>query len=278
MSCSVAILTLDEEQNLPRLLATLGWCDDIVVIDSGSRDATVEIARSAGARVVERRLDTWDAQGNFMLHEVEYRHPWLYYSDADEELPPDLIAEIADVTSADAAARAPEVAAYRLRYRNLWRGRWLRHATLYPTWITRLMRPERCRYERREVNAHPIADGEVRDLAAHFHHHPMARGVEHWLAKHDAYALGEARENLRTADEPVAWGDLFATDPMRRRRALKLASARMPMRPSLKFAYLYLWRRGFLDGAPGFDYVRLQCRYEAMIVRHLRELRRAARP
>jgi len=273
MSCSVAILTLDEEAMLPRALACLSWCDDIVVIDSGSTDRTVEIARAAGARVVERKLDDWATQGNFMLHDVSYKHAWVYYMDADETLPADLIAEIGRVTAVSPSNDTPS--AYRVRYRNWFRGVWLKHATPYPTWITRLMRPDRCRYEPRTVNAHPMVQGRVGELQAHFDHYSFDRGLEHWIAKHNKYSTAEAKESLAARTSGVPFGSLISTDPVRRRRGWKLLFQRMPARPWLKFLYLYLWRRGFLDGAAGRDYCRLNAMYETMIVLKMRDQRDA---
>jgi glycosyltransferase involved in cell wall biosynthesis len=266
---SVALLTLNEEANLPRVLGCLDWCDDLVAIDSGSTDRTLELLEGAGARIVHRKLDDWSTHGNFMLREVEYRHPWLYYIDADEWLPPETIEEI----QGTAGEAGDDVAACRLRYKNFFRGRWLRHATPYPTWITRLMRPDRCRYEPRRVNAHPVCDGEVRDLRGHFHHFSFHRGLDHWFDKHNRYSADEALETLAALERPMPWGDLLAGDAMKRRRALKLLSQRLPMRPTLKFLYLYLLRRGFLDGRPGYDYCRLQAIYEEMITLKAREAR-----
>ena len=74
---SILILTLDEEDNLPRCLASLKWCDDVVILDSGSKDATQKIATDRGARVVERPFDNYAAQRNFGLKEIAYKHPWV---------------------------------------------------------------------------------------------------------------------------------------------------------------------------------------------------------
>src|SRR6185436_5695844 len=85
---SVLILTLNEEDNLPKCLASVSWCDDIVVLDSFSTDRTVEIARAAGARVIQRPFDNWAAHQNWALENIQFKHPWVYYSDADEIVTP----------------------------------------------------------------------------------------------------------------------------------------------------------------------------------------------
>ena len=97
MSVSVLVLTLNEEVNLPGCLESLTWSDDIVVFDSLSTDRTVEIARSVGARVVQRKFDNYAAQRNAALTEVEYRYPWVLMVDADERWPSRIVDEIRDV-------------------------------------------------------------------------------------------------------------------------------------------------------------------------------------
>src|SRR5699024_9656706 len=90
MSVSALIMTLDEEQNLPACLRALSWCDDIVVLDSFSTDRTVEIARAAGTRVVQRAYDSEDAKRNYGLKQIPFRHEWVYTPDADEICTPEL--------------------------------------------------------------------------------------------------------------------------------------------------------------------------------------------
>jgi glycosyltransferase involved in cell wall biosynthesis len=264
---------MNEEENLPRALECVQWCDDIVVVDSGSTDRTIEIAEAAGARVEHHPFENWAAQGNWALHNVEYKHPWVYYMDADEILPDALLKEIEhELENVD-----DSVAAFRLRYKNFYMDRWLRHATLYPTWITRLLRLGRVSYEERLVNPHPVCDGEVRELQEHFHHYSFHKGMEHWFAKHNRYSTSEASETMKSWEQDFPKGDLISRDPVKRRRALKLLSMRMPARPFLKFCYMYFWRRGFLDGYPGLSYCMLQSIYEAMIVAKVKEQQRAAK-
>src|SRR5207249_2857785 len=116
---SILVLTKDEEVNIASCLATLAFSDDIVVLDSFSTDRTVDIAQSfPNVRVVQRSFDTEYVQRNFGLHQIEYKHPWLYVCDADETVPPELAAEIVQRIN-DPLARH---AAYRLRYKNMFMG------------------------------------------------------------------------------------------------------------------------------------------------------------
>src|SRR4051794_36729019 len=99
MKASVLILTLNEEQNLPRCLESVAWSDDVVVFDSFSSDRTVEIARAAGARVIQRRFDNERDHRSASL-QVPFRHAWVYNPDADEVTPPELRDEILAAISA----------------------------------------------------------------------------------------------------------------------------------------------------------------------------------
>lgn len=267
---SALVLTLNEERNIQRCLESLKWCREIVVLDSGSRDRTCEIARALGARVVFRQFDNWAAHLNWALQEIRFASPWVYNCDADEVVPRDLREELCEV----AEAGGNGCVAFRLRYKNFFMGRWIRHCGIYPTWVLRFYRPERVRWTRL-VNPVPVVDGRVGRLRAHFHHYSFANGLEAWIAKHNRYSTEEAVESLRSLREGrVPWRDLVSDDPARRRHALKEFSVRLPCRPTLRFLYMYLLRGGFLDGMPGLIYCRLLAVYEYMIVLKITELQR----
>jgi glycosyltransferase involved in cell wall biosynthesis len=266
---SVLVLTRNEEANLAACLESVRWSDDLVVFDSFSDDRTVEIARSYGARVVQRRYDNEREQRAASL-QVGFKHPWVYNPDADEITPPELRDEMRAVVGDPAQ---PEVA-YRVRFKNMFMGRWIRHCSLYPTWVVRLFRPERVRFER-SINLRYVIDGPEGRLESHFLHHSFNKGLEAWFAKHNHYSQKEAEETLHSllrAETP--WRDLVSGDPVRRRRALKELSFRLPFRPMLRFLYMYVLRRGFLDGGPGLTYCRLLAMYERMIVFKTREILR----
>src|ERR1700760_2823305 len=84
MGVSILVLTLNEEINIGACLDELSWSDDIVVLDSMSRDDTVKIAKARGARVIERQFDNWSSHQNWALQSIEFKHPWVLYLDADE--------------------------------------------------------------------------------------------------------------------------------------------------------------------------------------------------
>jgi glycosyltransferase involved in cell wall biosynthesis len=268
-SVSVLLLTLNEEINIDACLDSLHWSNDIVVFDSHSTDRTVSRACERGARVVQRPFDNWSAHQNWAVTNIEFRNPWVLYLDADERCDDELRAEVI----ARAIPGAPE-AAFRIRRKDFFMGRWLRHAQLYPTWLVRLFRPERIRYERL-VNPVAVVDGPIGQLDAHIVHFPFSHGVAHWIARHNRYSDMEAIEAVKVRDGSSKAPSLLRTrDPNERRRALKDLFLRMPARPVIKFAYYYGWRRGFLDGRAGFTYSTLQAFYEYMIDCKYLELRR----
>ena len=250
----------------------MAWSDDIVVLDSFSTDRTVEIARAAGARVYQHEYVNELSQRRYGLKEITFKHPWVYLPDADEVTPPELRDEML------AIAANPDLceAAFRCRFKVFFMGRWLRHSSLYPTWVGRLVRPDRIDFELREINCYWIVDGLEGHLGNHFIHYSFNKGINWWFDKHNRYSWHEARESLNSLEgERVDWRSILARgDAVRRRRALKALSFRLPGRPLLRFFYMYFLRRGFLDGWPGYVYCRLLASYEFMIVMKMAEIRR----
>jgi glycosyltransferase involved in cell wall biosynthesis len=272
MSISILILTLNEESNIEACLDSLAWSDDIIVLDSGSTDATCRIARERGARTVSRPFDNWSAHQNWAVSNIEFRHPWVLYLDADERCSE----ELRDEALARAGAQAAE-SAFRLRRKDFFMGRWLAHAQLYPTWLVRLFRPGRIRYERL-VNPVAVIDGPVGELQGHIIHFPFSHGISHWIARHNRYSDLEAVEAAKLRQGGGGRrGRLWTSDPNERRRALKDIFFALPCRPVLKFLYYYCWRRGFLDGRAGLSYASLQAIYEYMIACKSWELERRRR-
>ena len=269
MTVSVLVLTLNEEINIRACLDSLSWSNDIVVLDSHSTDATTALATELGARVVRRPFDNWSAHQNWAVSNIEFRNPWVLYLDADERCD----AGLRDEVLARALPDAPE-SAFRIRRKDYYMGRWLRHAQVYPTWLVRLFRPQRIRYERL-VNPVAVVDGPIGELDAHIVHYPFSHGVSHWIARHNRYSDMEAIEVAKVrANGGGKSGNLRAGDTNERRRALKDLFYRMPARPFIKFAYCYGWRRGFLDGRAGLTYATLLAIYEYMIDCKCAELKR----
>ncbi len=269
MGISVLLLTLNEAANLPACLDALAWADDVVVLDSFSQDETVAVAERLGARVYQRAFDNFAGQRNFALDGLAFKHDWILHLDADEIVTPALHAEMLDVI-----ARG-EFDAWRIPSKMMFFGQWLRYSGMYPAYQVRLGHRERLRFKQ-------VGHGQREDLPLErvgtlrepYLHYSFSKGLTEWFDKHNRYASDEAREAARLLADGGGqdWAGLFTREPTRRRRALKALSMRLPFRPTLRFLYMYLLRRGFLDGRAGFTYCRLLSIYEYLIVLKLREL------
>src|SRR5258708_4826538 len=139
MPVSILILTWNEEQNLPDCLKSVAWSDDVVVFDSFSTDRTVELARAAGARGIQRPFDNYGAQREAARTLSQFKHPWALALDADERPDAELVAELLAV----ARGGGGPYDAYRMRRKDFFMGKWIKHATLYPSWFVRFFRHER---------------------------------------------------------------------------------------------------------------------------------------
>lgn len=266
---SILILTRNEEQNLPACLASVSWCDDIHVLDSISTDNTVAIAEAAGAHVTQRPFDNWSSHQNWALQNLPFKHPWVFYLDADEIATPPLCAAMLE-----AAAAPGDRVAFRVQRRDFFLGTWLQHVQTSPFYV-RLFRPEKMRYERL-VNPISIPDGPTGQVAGFLDHFPFSKGIGDWLARHNQYSQLEATQvNLNRSERPQfsLKSALFEPDFHRRRTHQKELFYRLPARPLAKFFALYIAKRGFLDGRAGFTYATLQAIYEYMIVLKVAEFR-----
>jgi glycosyltransferase involved in cell wall biosynthesis len=271
LTISVLILTLNEAPNIESCLDSVAWSDDIVVLDSYSTDATVDVARNRGVRVVQRQFDDYASQRNFGLREIEYRNPWVLMLDADERVSSDLQKEMHQTV----AAAPSELCLLRVRRRDHLFGRWIRRSSGYPTWFPRVARIGSVWIER-PVNEEFKTDGQIAPLVGHLDHFPFNKGFHEWILKHDRYSTMEAQLLVASNARGWRWRDLMSPNPTRRRAALKSLVYGMPGRPALMFVALYLFRGGILEGRAGLTFSLLRAWYEFMIDCKVRELKRRA--
>lgn len=266
---SVVILTHNEAINIERCLASVAWSDDILVVDSGSTDGTQELAARAGARVVFRPFDNFAGQRNFALEQGQPKHPWVLHLDADEEVSGELRREMEQV----AAARSGKPG-YRVPFRLMLLGQWLKHAGMYPGYQVRFGQRDRLRFHMAGHGQRETLDpSDLGTLGGHLLHYNFSKGISEWMAKHARYARDEAVEAL-SATEQHHWRDVLgAADAMQRWRSLKALSRSLPMRPLLRFLYVYVGRLGLLDGKAGLRYAMLLAAYQWMIDMNIIELR-----
>lgn len=276
---SVLIPTRNEERNLPRCLDALRmWADEIVVVDSGSTDRTCEIAAAAGATILPfRYTGGWPKKRQWALDRHPWRNEWILLLDADEVVPAPLRREI------ELAIKRDDVDGFRLRYRIVFLGRELRRGDT-ELWKLSLFRRGCGRYERRlagqdermadmEVHEHVVIDGSVEHLRAAVRHENL-NDLHRYIEKHNEYSTWEARVVLEGDDAELP--PRLLGDQAQRRRWLKRHFLAVPGSPFLRFVYVYLLRRGFLDGRAGFTYAAFKfiqtCHVKAKVYEQRRRL------
>lgn len=263
MKVSILLLTHNEAENLSRCLDVLRWCDDIAIVDSGSTDGTLEVAQKYNARILQRPFDSFASQRNFGLAEANFRYEWVLHLDADELATPAFVACLLSLEPKDG------IDAYFIPSKIIFFDHWIKHAGMYPAYQVRLGRVGSLRFKQ-------VGHGQREDLSASrigifdepYLHFAFSHGFRRWLEKHVVYASAEAEELVvarRTATRH--FGDLLSNDSIMRRRAAKHLSSLMPLvlRPFLRFAYIYIFRGGFLDGAAGLSYACMLAVYEANV-------------
>lgn len=196
---SVAIITKNEEERLPACLASVSFCDDVVVIDSDSVDNTVAVAREHGARVFIEPWQGFSYQKQFAVNQCQHR--WVLILDADERLP----AETAQLIQQQLAKPKPGTTAYSLRRKNYLHGRWIKHCGWWPDHVLRLVDKEQGQFDGRLVHESWQTSGEVSELSAHLDHLSF-RNYSELVAKMERYSnLGaEARFKAGEAINPFS--------------------------------------------------------------------------
>ena len=266
---SVLILTKNEQQDLPGCLQSVSWCDDVHVFDSYSDDQTVEIATKAGAKITQRKFDNWSAHQNWGLKNIQFKYPWVLYIDADERVSEGLYRALCAYDFSNS-----RFVALSLQRRDFaWDGTWLKHAQMSP-YYQRLFRPEKMRYERL-VNPVSVPDGEVSKIEGFLDHYPFSKGIRFWIQRHLGYADLEAATRLEDIGNGTHFSvtkAIFSSDFAEKRYHQKGLFYKMPFRPMIKFFYMVVGRRAFLDGRAGMIYSTLQAIYEYFIVVRTMEL------
>jgi glycosyltransferase involved in cell wall biosynthesis len=274
---SVVILSKNEEASIGRCLASVAWAAQVIVVDSGSADRTVAIAREHGAQVVEQPWLGFAAQREFALRHPAVRHDWVYFVDADEWISAPTAAEVA------AVMRTPAGAAYAQRLRLVFQGRWIRHCGWYSgSWVVRLLDRRHASFGGGLVGERAVVNGPVLRLR-----HDLVdedrKGLAAWLHKHVDYAALEARQRGR----PLPLGQRLRamrsrTDsrPVARAILKDLIFPAVPVKPAAMFTYMYVLRLGVLDGRAGLRFCFYHAWYEACVgaMRAPQPATRAARP
>jgi glycosyltransferase involved in cell wall biosynthesis len=262
VSVDIIIPTLNEAYHIKAAVENAQQLGNVFVLDSLSTDGTQEIARQAGATVIEHEFLDYASQKNWGLDNLPLTAEWTFILDADERITPALVAEIERRTAA-----TPNVNGYYVNRQLIWLGRRIRHGGLFPSWNLRLFRRGMARYENRKVHEHMICRGPT-DYLNNAMLHIRIETVDEFIKKHIRYADLESDEWVRAYFQPhtqVPARELFR-DYLRVRQWLRRQVwPRVPCRPLLRFVYMFLFRFGIMDGRPGWYMAWLMANYEFMI-------------
>jgi glycosyltransferase involved in cell wall biosynthesis len=244
MKVSAVVMAQDEERDLPACLASLVFCDERIVVDGGSRDRTAELARTAGARVVEHAWPGYGAQRAFALAQAQ--GDYVLFVDADERVD----AELAQAIQGALAGPTPPAGGAVL-VKNYLYGRLLRFGGCGGDWHLRLVRRAGARVREAEIHEGLEVDGHVVRLPGALEHHSY-RDLADYLGKSNEYTTLLAKQRLERGDRFSPVG----------------AALRLPW----GFGKRYLLQLGFLDGWPGFAHAALSAYYDFLKVAKLKDL------
>jgi glycosyltransferase involved in cell wall biosynthesis len=220
---SATVVAQDEADRIGSCIESVrAFCDEVLVVDGGSRDATGDVAARLGARVVQRPFDDFARQHEFAR--TQARGDWILSIDADERASPELAAAVEPALRGKASA-------YALPFKNHFRGVWLRHGGLWPDRHVRLFRKASCRYDpRRPVHEKLLVDGATERLDASIIHETWT-SLAQCLLKMERYGERAAQALFAQGHRAGAWD--------------------IAVRPLWRFVRAYLLRGGFLDGVAG---------------------------
>ncbi len=226
---SVVIITLNEELNLARCLGSVSWAAEILVVDSGSTDRTVEMAAAAGAKVLHHPWEGYGQQKNWAM--AQANQPWILFLDADEQVSPSLGEEMAAFVAVGGFVEGQHFKGATFPRKTWFLGRWIMHGGWYPNRLVRLALREGARWTEPPVHESLRVEGSVHAMKAELLH----------------YTFRDVGEQVATNVRFSRLGAQVAKQRGERGSLLKIL-----FKPPGKFFETYFWKRGFLDGFPGF--------------------------
>ena len=235
MKITATVITLNEEHNIAAALESLSWADEIIVVDSESRDGTVKIASGFTDRIFVRPWPGYSEQKNFAAEQAS--HDWIFSLDADERVSPELRESILELKSFG----EPELAGFELARRTFYLSRWIKHSGWWPDLKVRLYDRRRACWRGAYVHESLEVRGNVKRIEGELLHYTVRDASEHHL-RMDRYTT-LAAEELYSKGKRASSGSLMVS-------------------PALVFLRSYLFKLGFLDGIPGFVIARFAAHYE----------------
>jgi len=267
---SIFILTYNEELDIAACIESAMLSDDVIVVDSCSRDRTVEIASQYPVQIIEHPFESHGKQRTWMLENIPTKYEWVYLLEADERMTPELFQECCDTI------QNAEHVGYYVAERVMFMDRWIKHSTQFPRYQLRLLQRGKVWFTDYGHTEREVYNGSTGFLQQTYPHHTCGKGMARWIEKHNRYSTDEAKETLRQLQSGrVNWKNLFlGKTEVERRHALKDLSLRLPLRPLIRWLYMYFILGGWRDGEAGFAWCTLQGFYEYLIVLKVKELKR----
>lgn len=260
------VLTLNEEFDLNRCLASLSWCDDLLVLDSGSTDSTRDIAISHNARFIthiQPQPFLITDQRNWALNHCDITCDWVLFLDADEEISPHLMHEILFAISQN------NKNAFELTPRYWFLGKWLKRTQGYPNWHPRLLRRGTIHFEGGVWESFSSQVGVSR-IYTPYEHYAFSKGLDDWIDRHQRYSTWDSKQIHEYNNSPSS--NTYAHT--RQRYIRSLSSSLWPLRPVVRFLQKYILSGGFLEGWQSLLYCLLIFTYDLFTVVKFIELRR----
>jgi glycosyltransferase involved in cell wall biosynthesis len=249
-SISATIIARNEAAHIASAIQSLSCADEVVVVDSGSTDETVAVARSCGARVVTHPWEGFAAQKNFATSQA--RHDWILSLDADEELD-----EVAREAVSKWKATLPAAGGYQFARRAQYLGRWIFHSGWYPDYKLRLFDRRKGEWKGTYVHESVAVSGPIETLSGEILHYTCN-------------SLEEHRERIEF------YTDLAAREMLE--RGERVSVLRRTLGPPWVFLNSYLFRLGIADGWPGYLIAKMAARYVRRKYAKLEEMRKRLRP
>jgi glycosyltransferase involved in cell wall biosynthesis len=234
MKITATVITLNEERNIEAALRSLSWADQIVVIDSCSTDATVELAHQYADLVLVNSWPGYAAQKNFAAEQA--KNDWIFNLDADERVSPELASEIEALKNGS----DPQVSGLEMPRLCFYQGRWIRHSGWYPDYKLRLYDRRAASWKGEFVHESVSVRGETGRLRGDLLHYTADSASEHHL-RMDRYTTLAAQEALSQGEG--------------------VSAASILLSPPVAFIKSYIFKLGFLDGVPGLAIARFAAHY-----------------
>jgi len=276
--CAI-ILTHNEELNLPACLESLcGWIDQIIVVDSGSSDATLDIVRRFEVQLIQHSFETHARQWLWALQNVPLRHNWILGLDADQRITVGLRDELITLFL-NRHTRLDNIDGIYIKRRQIFRGVWIRHGGYYPKYLLKLFQRDKVFIDEQDLMDHHfyVAGRTIKVQHDILEDNKKEQSIAFWIEKHNRYAVLHAHEEFKRRKKQHVW-PLDASllgNPDQYVVWLKQQWDRMPLyvRPFMYFFLRYFALLGFLDGKQGFIFHFLQgFWYRLLVDIHLDEL------